>query len=466
MIENQRTISKVLNFEGEGLHTGVYAHITLNPAPVNHGIKFKRIDLDEQPIVEALIENVVDTARSTTIEKNGGKIITIEHVMSAVYGLGIDNIMIEIDNIEVPILTGNSKPYVDKIIQTGIVEQEAKKEYFEIKKSFHYADEEKGIEIMTFPDDGFSVHVMIDYQSSVLGHQYATLNNLSDYSTEIAPAKTFVFLRELELLLEHDLIKGGSLDNALVIIEKGVSQNELDRIADKFNKPRVQTIDQGILNEKDLIFGNEPARHKLLDLIGDFALVGMPVKGKILATRPGHASNVEFAKKIRQEIKKRKIKGHIPEVDITKKPEFDINKIRQLLPHRPPFLLVDKAIEIKNNRIIAVKNVTMNEPFFTGHFPEEPIMPGVLIVEALAQAGGILVLSTVDKPELYSTYFLKIDKVKFKRKVVPGDTLIFRCAYIAPVKRGIVTMHGEAFVGQELACEGDFTAQIIKNKEL
>ncbi|MBN2663076.1 MAG: bifunctional UDP-3-O-[3-hydroxymyristoyl] N-acetylglucosamine deacetylase/3-hydroxyacyl-ACP dehydratase [Bacteroidales bacterium] len=464
MAEKQKTIARPLNFEGEGLHTGVFAHLTFKPAPENHGIKFKRIDLEGQPSVEALVENVVDTARSTTIEKNGARVVTVEHVMSAVYGLGIDNLIVEIDAVETPILSGNSKPFVDEILRVGLVEQNAEKEFFEIKKSFHYSDEDKGIEIMTFPDDEFSVNVMIDYHSAVLGHQYATLDHIGDYASEIASAKTFVFLRELEFLLENNLIKGGSLDNALVIIEKGVTQDELNRLADKFNKPRVKAIDQGILNEKDLIFRNEPARHKLLDLIGDFALVGMPVKGKILATRPGHASNIEFAKIIRQEIKKRKIKGNIPEVDLNAPPFANINQIKKLLPHRPPFLLVDKAIEVTDNSIIAVKNVTMNEPFFVGHFPDEPVMPGVLIVEAIAQTGGILVLSGVDDPSKYSTYFLKIDKVKFKRKVIPGDTLIFRCTFIAPMKRGIVTMHGEAFVGQEIACEGDFTAQIVKNK--
>jgi UDP-3-O-[3-hydroxymyristoyl] N-acetylglucosamine deacetylase/3-hydroxyacyl-[acyl-carrier-protein] dehydratase len=464
MAEKQKTISKTFTLEGEGLHTGLFSHVTFKPAPENYGIKFKRTDLPNQPEVEAVIENVVDTARSTTIEKNQARIITVEHLMAAAYGLGIDNLLIEIDNAEVPILTGNAKPFVDGFINAGIIEQKADKEFFIIKKSYHYADEDKGIEIMTFPDDEFSVHVMIDYHSAVLGHQYATLNKLDEFKDEIAPAKTFVFLRELEFLLDNNLIKGGSLDNALVIIEKGVSQEELNRLADKFHKPRVKAIDQGILNEKDLIFNNEPARHKLLDMIGDFALVGMPVKGKILATRPGHASNIEFAKKIRQEIKKRKIKGNIPEIDIFKPPLKDINEIRKLLPHRPPFLLVDKVLEMTDNQIIALKNVTMNEPFFVGHFPDEPIMPGVLIVEALAQAGGILVLSSVDEPEKYSTYFLKIDKVKFKKKVIPGDTLLFRCQYITPMKRGVVTMHAEAFVGQELACEGDMTAQVIKNK--
>ena len=464
MAEKQKTIAREVTLEGEGLHTGNFAHITFKPAPENFGIKFKRIDLPDQPIVEALIENVVDTARSTTIGKNGARIITVEHVMAATYGLGIDNLLIEIDNVEVPILTGNAQPFVDALTSAGIVEQNAEKEFFVIKESIHYADKEKGAELMTFPDDEFSVHVMIDYHSAVLGHQYATLEKLEDFAKEIAPAKTFVFLKELEFLHDNNLIKGGSLDNALVIIEKGVTQEELDRLADKFNKPRVKAIDQGILNEKDLLFSNEPARHKLLDLIGDFALVGMPVKGKILATRPGHSSNVEFAKKVRQEIKKRKIKGSVPDVDIFKKPLLDVNDIRKLLPHRPPFLLVDKVLEMTENKIVALKNVTMNEPFFVGHFPQEPVMPGVLIVEALAQAGGVLVLSSVDEPDKYSTYFLKIEKVKFKRKVVPGDTLIFRCQYISPIKRGIVTMHAEAFVGNELACEGDMTAQVVKNK--
>lgn len=464
MAEKQRTISNTVNFQGEGLHTGKFANITIKPAPENHGIIFVRTDLEGRPEVEALVENVVDTERSTTIEKNGARITTVEHVMSALYGLKIDNAIIEIDSLETPILTGNAKPYVDKILEVGIVEQNADKEYFIIKNSITYSDEEKGIELLTFPDDEFSVHVMIDYKSTVLGHQYATLNHLNDYATQIAPCKTFVFLRELEYLLDNNLIKGGSLENAIVIIEKGVSQDELDRLADKFNKPRVKAIEKGILNAQDLIFTNEPARHKLLDVIGDLALVGMPIKGKILATRPGHTSNIEFAKKIRQEIKTRKIKRNIPEIDINKKPIMDVNKIRELLPHRPPFLLVDKVMELNENNIITMKNVTMNEPFFLGHFPDEPVMPGVLIVEAIAQSGGLLVLSSVDEPHRYSTYFLKIDKVKFKRKVVPGDTLIFKCEYLAPTRRGVVTMHGEAYVGNELACEGDFIAQIIKNK--
>ncbi len=464
MADKQKTISKAVSIEGEGLHTGQFAKVTFKPAPENYGVKFKRVDLEGQPEIEAVVENVVDTSRSTTIGKNGVKIITVEHIMSAISGLGIDNLIVEIDSVETPILTGNSLPFVKMLNEAGIVEQNEEKEYFVIKKSFTYSDEEKGIEIITFPDDEYSVHVMIDYHSTVLGHQYATLNNLNEYETEIAPAKTFVFLRELEFLHDNNLIKGGSLDNALVIIEKGVTQEELDRLADKLNTPKAKAIDHGILNYKELIFSNEPARHKLLDIVGDLALVGMPIKGKILATRPGHASNVEFAKILRQEIKKRKIKGNVPDVDLLAKPIYDITDIKKLLPHRPPFLLVDKVLHVSKNRIIATKNITMNEPFFVGHFPEEPVMPGVLIVEAMAQAGGILVLSPVDEPEKYSTYFLKIDKVKFKRKVVPGDTLILVCQYISPVRRGVVTMHGEAYVGNELACEGDLTASIIKNK--
>ncbi|MBN2893720.1 MAG: bifunctional UDP-3-O-[3-hydroxymyristoyl] N-acetylglucosamine deacetylase/3-hydroxyacyl-ACP dehydratase [Bacteroidales bacterium] len=464
MTEKQKTISRAISLEGEGLHTGQYAKLTFNPAPENFGIIFRRTDLENRPEVEALVENVVDTSRSTSIEKSGARIITVEHVLAAIYGLGIDNLLIDINAIETPILTGNSKPFADALLKAGIVEQKAEKEFFIIKKSFTYSDEEKGIELMTFPDDEYSVHVMIDYHSAVLGHQYATLNELSEFEKEIAPAKTFVFLRELEFLHDNNLIKGGSLDNALVIIEKGVNQQELDRLADKFNKPRMKAIDKGILNEKDLLYSNEPARHKLLDLIGDLALVGMPIKGKILATRPGHASNVEFAKIIRQEIKKLRIRGNVPDIDINAKPVYDINQIKRLLPHRPPFLLVDKAMRIDKNGIVAIKNVTINEPFFTGHFPDEPVMPGVLIVEAMAQAGGILVLHGVDEPEKYSTYFLKIDKVKFKRKVIPGDTLVFKCEYISPMKRGVVTMHAEAYVGTELACEGDLTASIVKNK--
>jgi len=464
--ERQKTLAAPISFEGHGLHTGTKVKMTVKPAEENHGIKFKRIDLDGQPIVEALVENVVDTRRSTTIEKNGVRIATIEHLMSALYGMEIDNALIEIDAHEVPILQGNAKPYVDAIEKVGIKEQKAEKEFFVVKSSITYSDEEKGIEIMTFPDDQFSVHVMIDYHSAVLGHQYATLNSLDEYKTEIAPAKTFVFLKELEFLYDNNLIRGGSLNNALVIIEKGVPQEELERLTKKFGMPEVKVTakEKGILNEDALLFSNEPARHKLLDLIGDLALVGMPIKGKILATRPGHASNVEFVKKIRQEIKRRKMKGNLPEFDPYGKPVMDINKIKANLPHRSPFLLVDKIVYLDDNQIVGVKNVTFNEPFFTGHFPDEPVMPGVLIVEAMAQTGGLLILEQVDDPTQYASYFLKIDKVKFKRKVVPGDTLIMHLQLIEPVRRGIVVMQGHAYVGNTLVAEGTLTAQIAKKQ--
>ncbi len=464
MAEKQKTIKAPIFMKGEGLHTGCPVELTIKPAPINHGYKFQRVDLENKPIINAIVENVVDTSRSTTIEENGARVTTVEHILSALYGLEIDNAIIEIDAPETPILDGSAIQYVEEILKVGIEEQDAFKEFFVIKNNITYSDEEHGIELMTFPDDNFTLNVMIDYKSAVLGNQYATLNSITEYDTQIAPCKTFVFLRELEFLLKNNLIKGGSLDNAIVIIEKGVEQDELNRLADLFNKPRVKAKKQGILNEKDLIFPNEPARHKLLDLLGDLALVGVPIKGKILATRPGHASNIEFAKKIKQEIKNKKNQKNIPLFDLTKEPVADINRIMELLPHRPPFLLVDKIIHMTNIEVVGVKNVSMNEPFFVGHFPNEPVMPGVLIVEAMAQTGGILVLGNVDNPEFYSTYFMKIDKVKFKRKVVPGDTLIFKLELISPIRRGIVNMRAEAYVGETMVCEGDLTAQIVKNK--
>jgi UDP-3-O-[3-hydroxymyristoyl] N-acetylglucosamine deacetylase/3-hydroxyacyl-[acyl-carrier-protein] dehydratase len=349
-------------------------------------------------------------------------------------------------------------------LKAGIIEQEANKDFFIVTNSISYSDEENGIELMTFPDDNFSINVMIDYNSSVLGNQYATLNSLNEYANEVAPCKTFVFLRELEFLLKNDLIKGGSLDNAIVIIEKETSQEELDRLADIFNKPRVPVKARGILNEHDLIFPNEPARHKLLDLLGDLALIGVPIKGKILATRPGHASNVEFAKNIKRVIKKVRSKSNIPLYDSSASSIMNITQIKGLLPHRSPFLFVDKIIKLDGQEVVGIKNVTMNESFFVGHFPEEPVMPGVIIVEAMAQVGGILVLSTVPDPENYLTYFMKMDNVKFKRKVIPGDTLIIKMELIDPIRRGIAHMKGQSFVGEHLVAEGEFMAQITKEK--
>jgi UDP-3-O-[3-hydroxymyristoyl] N-acetylglucosamine deacetylase / 3-hydroxyacyl-[acyl-carrier-protein] dehydratase len=464
MAEKQKTISKPVSLTGIGLHTGLNVTITFNPAPENHGYVFQRVDMENKPTVKAIVDNVVDTSRSTVISENGARVGTVEHVLSAAYGLGVDNLLIQINAPETPILNGSAKPYVDAILEAGIVEQEANKDFYIVTNNISYSDEESGIQLMTFPDDNFSVNVMIDYNSSVLGNQYATLNSLNDYKTEVAPCKTFVFLRELEFLLKNNLIKGGSLDNAIVIIEKETTQEELDRLADIFNKPRVPVKARGILNENDLIFPNEPARHKLLDLLGDLALVGYPIKGKILATRPGHASNVEFAKNIKRVIKKAKSKNNAPLFDYNTPSLMTINQIKRLLPHRPPFLFVDKILKLDSQEVIGLKNVTMDEAFFVGHFPEEPVMPGVIIVEAMAQVGGILVLSTVPDPENYLTYFMKMDNVKFKRKVFPGDTLITKMELIAPIRRGIANMKGQAFVGEHLVAEGEFMAQIIKEK--
>jgi len=465
MSDKQKTIKKGVSLSGTGLHTGQLVTVTLLPAPINHGYKFIRVDFNDRPEIKALAENVVDTSRSTVIEENGVRVSTVEHVLSALYGLGLDNIIIEIDGAETPILDGSAKLYVNAIHEAGIVEQDADKEYFVIKNNISYSDDEKGIELMTFPGDELSLNVMIDYGSTVLGNQYATLNSLTEYEKCIAPCKTFVFLKEIERLYENNLIKGGDLDNALVIVEKESSQEEIDRIADLFKKEHRTYKGQGVLNDEDLIYPNEPARHKLLDLLGDLALSGTPLKGKILATRTGHAANVEFVKKIRREIKRRKSQNFAPEYDVNKAPLYDVNDIKKILPHRPPFLLVDKIIELTDNEVVGVKNVTMNEPFFVGHFPSEPVMPGVLIIEAMAQAGGILVLNTVEDPESYLTYFLKIDKVKFKRKVVPGDTLILKLELVSPIRRGIANMKAQAFVGDTLVTEGELMAQIVKAKK-
>jgi len=464
MSDKQRTIQKEISLVGTGLHTGKDVTITFKPAKENTGYVFRRVDLENKPEIKALVDYVVETSRSTVLQQNGASVATVEHVLSAVYGIGIDNIYIEIDGPEMPILDGSSIQYVNVLTEVGLKEQNAERIYFELNESISLIDDVKDSKIYAYPANELSLNVMIDYNSTVLGNQYACLNSLSEYKSEIAPCKTFVFLKELEILLKNNQIKGGDLTNALVIVDKEFTQKEFDRIADLFHKDHQVYHGRGVLNEKDMIFSNDPARHKLLDLLGDMALAGMPVKGKVIASKPGHFSNIKFVKKIREQIKKNQKRNKIPQYNPDKKPIYNINEIKNILPHRPPFLLVDKIIDLTDNYVTGIKNVTMNEPFFTGHFPNEPVMPGVLIIEAMAQTGGILVLNSVEDPENYLTYFLKIDKVKFKKKVVPGDTLIFKLELISPMRRGIANMKARAFVGENLVTEGELMAQIVKTK--
>lgn len=464
MSVKQKTIKKAVSLSGKGLHTGIDVEITLKPAPENHGFLFKRVDLPEQPTIRALAENVTDTSRGTTLEENNAKVATIEHCLAACTGMELDNVLIEINAAEAPILDGSSSKYVEAIVEAGIREQDADKVFFTPSEKVEYYDEEKGIHIIAYPDEQLSMNVLIDYNSKVLGNQYATLDDLGKFKKEVAPCRTFVFLHELEYLAANNLIKGGDLDNAIVIMDRKVSQDELDRLAELFQKPRIKVKPEGVLNNIDLHFPNEPARHKLLDMIGDLSLIGMPFKGKIIAQRPGHHANTEFARILRQMAKKQKAKKDIPVYDPNVEPVDDIQSIQNTLPHRNPFLLVDKIIHRDEKKVIGVKNVTMNEPFFIGHFPGEPVMPGVLQIEAMAQVGGLLVLNTVPDPENYLTFFLRVDKVRFKRKVVPGDTLIMRLSLLEPMRRGIAIMYGEGYVGENLVIEGELMAQIVKVK--
>ncbi|MBN2669063.1 MAG: bifunctional UDP-3-O-[3-hydroxymyristoyl] N-acetylglucosamine deacetylase/3-hydroxyacyl-ACP dehydratase [Bacteroidales bacterium] len=459
----QRTISKPVSFIGKGLHTGVETTLTFKPAPENTGYVFIRTDLEGQPHIKALAEFVTDTSRGTTIEQNGAKVSTIEHALAAVYGLELDNIYLEIDGPEVPILKGNSIDFIEGLQKVEFLEQEAEREYFEIKDNIGHVDPDKNVEYLAVADENYSLNVLVDYNSDVLTNQYASLNKISDFPSEIAKARTFVFLHELEFLVNNNLVKGGDLSNAIVIVDKEVSKETLDRLAQFFNQEKVEVVpEQGILNNLELAYPNEPARHKLLDVIGDLALIGYRLKGRIFARRPGHKSNVEFALKIRKIIKKQMSGTAAPDIDLNAEPLFDVNRIKQTLPHRYPFLLVDKIMQMDESSIIGVKNVTSNEPFFVGHFPAEPVMPGVLIIEAMAQTGGILVLNSVPDPENYSTYFMKIDGVKFKKKVVPGDTLVFKLSLMAPFRRGIAQMKAQAFVGETMVTEAEMMAQVVK----
>lgn len=461
-MEKQKTLASEFSLNGKGLHTGLNINITFKPAPENHGYKIKRIDLEGQPVIDALAENVTNTQRGTVLSRGDVKVSTVEHALAALYAWGVDNCLIEVDAPEIPILDGSARFFSENIEKTGIIEQNAPKDYYIVRHKIEVKDEKTGSSLIILPDDRFSINVLIEFDSPVLPNQYASLTNIKEFPEKISESRTFVFLREIEMLLQNNLIKGGDLDNAIVIYDQKMEQDDMDRIADTLGLPHINVKEFGYVNDKPLVFPNEPARHKLIDVIGDIALIGKPIKGHIIATRPGHKINNQLARLIRKDIKLNDIQA--PIYDATEAPIMDINRIRELLPHRYPFLLVDKIVEIGGDYIIGIKNVTVNEPFFQGHFPQEPIMPGVLLVEAMAQTGGLLVLNSVDEPERYSTYFMKIDGVKFRQKVVPGDTLIFRLQLLAPMRRGISTMKGYVFVGEKVVCEAEFMAQIIKNK--
>lgn len=458
----QTTLRGSFSLFGKGLHTGLQLTVTFNPAPENFGYKIKRIDLDGEPVIEAIAENVVETSRGTVVAKGEARCSTIEHGMAALYAMGIDNCLITVNGPEFPILDGSARQYVENIRRVGIEEQNAPKDFYVIKKKIEVRDETSDSSIIILPDDQFSITAMISFDSQFLSSQFATLDDMADFEKEIASARTFVFVREIEPLLKAGLIKGGDLDNAIVIYERQIPQESLDKLADYMNVEHKDATKLGYINDKPLVWYNEPARHKLLDIIGDMALIGRPIKGRIIATRPGHTINNKFARQIRREIRAHEVQA--PNYDCNEAPLMEVNRIRELLPHRYPMQLVDKVIAIGANSIVAIKNVTTNEPFFQGHFPQEPVMPGVLQIEAMAQAGGLLVLNSVEEPERWSTYFLKIDGVKFRQKVVPGDTLIFKVELLAPLRHGISSMKGFAFVGEKVVCEATFTAQIVKNK--
>lgn len=458
----QTTLGGSFSLFGKGLHTGLSLTVTFNPAPENTGYKIQRIDLEGQPIIEAIADNVVETKRGTVLQKGEARVSTVEHGMSALYALGIDNCLIQVNGPEFPILNGAADMYVEKIESVGIIEQNAPKDYYIIRKKIEVRDDETGSVITILPDNDFSITAMCSFHSQFVNSQFATLDNIKNYTKEIAPARTFVFVQDILPLLEANLIKGGDLDNAIVIYARQLEQNKLDKLADLLKVPHMDATKIGYIQHRPLQWDNECTRHKLLDIIGDMALIGKPIKGRIIATRPGHTINNKFARLIRKEIRKHEIQA--PIYDPNDEALMDNIRIRQLLPHRYPMQLVDKVVAMGATSIVGVKNVTANEPFFQGHFPEEPVMPGVLQIEAMAQCGGLLILSQLEEPERWSTYFLKIDDVKFRHKVIPGDTLLFKVELLHPLRHGISTMKGYVFVGDHIVSEATFTAQIIKNK--
>lgn len=466
MSVKQNTLKGTFSLKGKGLHTGKEVCATFKPAAENTGYKIVRVDLEEKTEIPAIAKYVEFVERASCLEKDGARVYTLEHAMAALYGCGVDNCEIELNGEEFPILDGSARCYAEEIAKVGLEEQQAERRYFTVRKKLEFCSEDGATRITLLPDDEYSVNTLVAYDSPYLAMQYASFSPANDFAKEVAPCRTFVFLREVEMLLANNLIKGGDLSNAIVIVDRKMEQAEIERLGKQFGYENIQ-MKEGVLNNLELYFDNEPARHKLLDVMGDLALCGRFIKGRVIAERPGHKANAAMAKMLYKEIQAEEKEDAYPvDVDLDATPLMDINKIRSLLPHRPPFLLVDKIFKLTENMVVGTKNVTMNEPHFVGHFPEEPVMPGVLMVEAMSQCGGILVLSGVPDPENYSTYFMKIDGVKFRNKVVPGDTLVFKLITTAPIKRGVVQMKGFAYVGKKLVCEGEFMAQVAKTKNL
>ena len=459
--DKQHTLNSSISISGTGLHTGVLVDMTLKPANPGFGIQFQRIDMPNQPIIKADCDLVTDTSRGTTLQVGDAKVSTVEHVLAALVGMGVDNVLIEVNGPEIPIMDGSSMPFIELIEETGVLEQEAAKAWYSIDENIYHYDEEKRVEMVALPAMDYQITTLIDFNSPVLGTQHAGLKTIREFKSEIAPCRTFCFLHELEALLDHDLIKGGDINNAIVVVDKPVTDAEMTRLAKVFKREKIEVKSEGYLNNLELRFPNEPARHKLLDVVGDLALIGYPIKARIIANRPGHSTNVDFAKKIKQYIKRNKHVKNVPVYDPTIPPVYTLEKIEKTLPHRHPFLFVDKIIELTDTYIVGVKNVTFSEYFFQGHFPGNPVMPGVLQIEALAQTGGILCINSMPEGN-YDTYFLKIDNCKFKQKVVPGDTMLLKMELISPIRRGICEMRGTVDVGGKVATEADLVAQVVK----